>query len=191
MLGQLGWNPGSDGVLVGPDGRRFQTSVWTTEGGDSEIAVIADYWKQIGVAAEQYIIPGAVVRDREARSRYPGFETSARGSGDSILARVDSRVSAGPRNNFSGANRGHYANPQLDDLIDRYRQSVSEQEQAQSIRAVSDLVAEDLPLMLLYYNPTTPAVREGVKAFDDFRGGAEASRLFGTFSRNAHEWDRV
>jgi ABC-type transport system substrate-binding protein len=129
------------------------------------------------------------VRDREARSRYPGFETSARGSGDSILSRVDSRVSAGPRNNYSGANRGHYVNPALDGLVDRYRQSVSEQDQGQSIRAVSDSMAEDLPLMLLYFNPTTPAVRKGVKALDDFRGGAEASRLFGTFSRNANEWD--
>ncbi len=189
MLGQLGWSPGPDGVLVGPGGQRFQTSLWTTEGGDSEIAVIADYWKQVGVAAEQYIVPGAIVRDREARSRYPGFETSARGSGDSILSRVDSRVSAGPRNNFSGANRGHYVNQGMDDLIDRYRQSISAQDQGQSIRAISDLLAEDLPLMLLYYNPTTPAVRKGVKALDDFRGGAEASRLFGTFSRNAHEWD--
>lgn len=189
MLGQLGWAPGPDGVLVGPDGRRFQTSLWTTEGGDSEIAVIADYWKRVGVSAEQYIIPGAVVRDREARSRYPGFETSARGSGDSILSRVDSRVSASPRNNYSGANRGHYVNPRMDELVDRYRQSVSEQEQGQSIRAVSDFMAEDLPLMLLYYNPTTPAVKKGVKALEDFRGGAEASRLFGTFSRNASEWD--
>ena len=50
-------------------------------------------------------------------------------------------------------------------------------------------MAEDLPLMLLYYNPTTPAARRGVKALEDFHGGAEASRLFGTFSRNAHEWD--
>jgi hypothetical protein len=45
--------------------------------------------------------------------------------------------------------------------------------------------------MLLYYNPTTPAVRKGVKALEDFHGGSEASRLFGTFSRNAHEWDLV
>jgi hypothetical protein len=102
---------------------------------------------------------------------------------------VDSRVSASPRNNYSGANRGHYVNTALDDLIDGYRQSVSEQQQSRSIRAVSDFMVDDLPLMLLYYNPTTPAVRRGVRALDDFRGGSEASRLFGTFSRNAHEWD--
>jgi peptide/nickel transport system substrate-binding protein len=189
MLGELGWSPGADGVLVGPEGRRFNVGLWTTEGGEKEIAVIADYWKQIGVSAEQYVFAGAVVRDREARSKFPGFETSARGSGDSLLSRVDSRTSAVPRNNYSGANRGHYVNPRIDELIDRYRQSADPRQQAPAIKALSDALAADLPLMLLYYNPTTPAVRKGVKALDDFRGGSEASRLFGTFSRNAHEWD--
>lgn len=189
LLAELGWTPGADGVLVGPDGRRFATQLWTTEGAENEIAIIADYWKQIGVSAEQTIIAGAIVRDREARSKYPGFETSARGSGDSILSRVDSRVASTARNNYSGANRGGYRHPRMDELIDRYRQSISEQDQTQAIRAISDTMVEDLPLMLLYFNPTSPAVRKGVKAYDDFRGGAEASRLFGTFSRNSHEWD--
>jgi peptide/nickel transport system substrate-binding protein len=191
MLGELGWAPGGDGILVGPEGRRFNVGLWTTDGAENEIAVIADYWKQIGVSTEQYVFGGALVRDREARSKFPGFETSARGYGDSILSRVDSRTSATGRNNYSGANRGHYNNPRMDELIDRYRQSTDERQHAQAARALSDAMASDLPLMLLYFNPTTPAVRAGVKALDDFRGGSEASRLFGTFSRNAHEWQVV
>ena len=94
-----------------------------------------------------------------------------------------------PRNNYSGANRGHYVNPRVDELIDRYRQSADQRQEAEAIKAVSDFLASDLPLMLLYFNPTTPSVRAGVNALDDFRGGSEASRLYGTFSRNAHEWD--
>jgi peptide/nickel transport system substrate-binding protein len=188
MLGQLGWTPGPDGVLVGADGRRFLTSLWTTEGGDTEIAVIADFWKQVGVQAEQYIVAGAIVRDREARTKYPGFETSARGSGDSILSRFDSRTAAVAANQYSGGNRGGYRNPEMDQLIDRYRQSVNERDLAQAARAISNLVAEDLPVSLLYYNPTTPSVRKGIRALEDFPGGAEASRLYGTFTRNAHLW---
>jgi peptide/nickel transport system substrate-binding protein len=188
MLGQAGWSPGGDGVLVGPDGRRFVAALWTTQGAEREIAVIADFWKQVGVQADQYVVPGARVRDRQYRSEYPGFETSAAGSGDAILNRVDSRQSAVPPN-YSGTNRGHYVNPQFDPLVDRYRQSLTEREQSQAIRAVSDALVDDLPLLLLYFNPTTPAVRKGIQALDDFRGGAEGARLFGTFTRNAHEWD--
>jgi peptide/nickel transport system substrate-binding protein len=188
-LGQLGWSPGNDGVLVGPGGARFTTNLWTTEGGESEIAIIADYWKKVGVSAEQYVIGGAIVRDREARTKYPGFETSARGSGDSILSRVNTQAIANAANRYSGGNRGGYSNPQLDQLITRYYRSISTQDQSAAIRAIDDVVAADLPVMLLYFNPTTPAVRKGIKALDDFRGGAEASRLFGTFSRNAYQWD--
>src|SRR5262249_45762244 len=75
MLAELGWNPGGDGILVGPEGRRFNVALTTTEGAEKEIAVVADFWKRIGVASEQSIAAGAVVRDREARSKYPGFET--------------------------------------------------------------------------------------------------------------------
>src|SRR5206468_1459993 len=148
----------------------------------------ADYWKQIGVQADQYVVGGAIVRDREARTKYPGFETSARGSGDSILSRFDSRVAAVPANQYSGANRGGYRNENMDQLIDRYRQSVNQRDLTQAAKALSDFVAEELPVMLLYFNPTTPSVRKGVRALDDFKGGAEGSRLFGSFSRNAYEW---
>jgi ABC-type transport system substrate-binding protein len=185
MLNQAGWTPGGDGTLVGPNGQRFTTALWTTEGWDNEIAVIADYWKQVGVAAEERIVMGG----GQTGARYPGFQTAVVGWGDSVLLRMDGRLAAGPQNNYSGTNRGSYQNQRLDDLIDQYRRSIVERDQAQAIRGIADLVAEDLPVILLYFNPTRPAVRTGVKALEDFRGGAEATQPYGTFSRNAHEWD--
>src|SRR5439155_22738303 len=139
MLAQLGWNPGADQVLMGSTGERFSIPLWTTEGGDREIALIADYFKQVGVASDQYVVPGARVRDREYRATYPGMETSAAGYGDSILNRVDSRQAAIPPN-YSGTNRGHYSSPQLDRLIDRYRGSIAPREQEQAAKAISDLI---------------------------------------------------
>ncbi len=188
ILERLGWRMGGDQVLVSPSGERFTTNLWTTEGGGREIALVGDYLKQIGIGAEQYVIPGARVRDREYRSLYPGMETSAAGYGDSILNRVDSRQSAiAP--NYSGTNRGHYLNPSLDTLIDRYRGSIAIRDQEQAVAAIAQSMATDLPLLLLYFNPTTPAARKGIKALDDFMGGAEGAQLYGTFTRNAHEWD--
>jgi peptide/nickel transport system substrate-binding protein len=185
LLTEAGWTPGPDGVLVRADGRRFTTALWTTEGWDNEIAVIADYWKQVGVAAEERITVGGT----EVGTKYPGFQTAVVGWGDSVLGRIDSRVASGAQNNFSGSNRGNYRNPQLDEMIDHYRQSVGAREQADAITQVAGFVSEELPIILLYFNPTRPAVRTGVKALGDYRGGAEASQPFGTFSRNAHEWD--
>ena len=60
MLGEAGFNPTADGAMVGPDGQRLSVKLWTTEGGDREIAIIADYLQQVGATvAEQMVIPGA------------------------------------------------------------------------------------------------------------------------------------
>jgi ABC-type transport system substrate-binding protein len=187
MLTEAGWTAGADGILVGPDGRRFTTSLWTTEGWDNEIAVIADYWKQVGVQAEERITVGGT----EVGTKYPGFQTAVVGWGDSVLGRIDGRAASTQQNNYSGSNRGNYRNAQLDEMIDRYRGSVSDRDQAQAIKQIADFVTDELPVILLYFNPTRPAVRTGVKALEDYRGGAEATQPYGTFSRNAHEWDLV
>jgi len=51
-------------------------------------------------------------------------------------------------------------------------------------------VLEELPIMLMNYQVAVVFARKGVTAFqDDFAGGSEAGRIYGTYSRNAHEWD--
>ncbi len=55
---------------------------------------------------------------------------------------------------------------------------------------IQDLLVDELPLLLLNVNIANVFARTGVTAFaDDFAGGSEAGRLYGTYSRNAHEWD--
>jgi len=50
----------------------------------------------------------------------------------------------------------------------------------------------ELPIGLLAYEVSTVLARKGVTAFaDDFAGGADSGRAYGTYSRNAHEWDIV
>ena len=49
---------------------------------------------------------------------------------------------------------------------------------------------EELPILPLNYQVTVVFARKGVTAFqDDFPGGSEAGRIYGTYSRNAQEWD--
>ncbi|MBM2812805.1 MAG: 4-phytase, partial [Chloroflexi bacterium] len=92
MLRDLGWSPNSDGTLrSNADGRRFHTSISATGGAvaEREIAVYADYWKRIGVEAEELVIPAARVRDAEYRALYPSWEASSQAGGDDILARLE------------------------------------------------------------------------------------------------------
>ena len=57
------------------------------------------------------------------------------------------------------------------------------------MKAISDFVTEELPFLPIYFTTVEVAVRKGVRALDDHRGGANATRPHGTYSRNAHLWE--
>jgi len=46
-----------------------------------------------------------------------------------------------------------------------------------------------LTRFLLFYSPEPIVVRKGIRALDDWQGGAEAAQTYGTYSRNAYLWD--
>src|SRR5207248_7807216 len=57
LLREAGWAPSADSVLRNAaDGRRFQTSIWTTPGSEAEISAIADYWRRIGLDIEEFSV---------------------------------------------------------------------------------------------------------------------------------------
>jgi len=191
-LTDLGWMRGADGALTNrADGRRFKVEVWTTQDNEREASILADMWKQIGVESPLFIIPNARLDDRELRQSFTGVEISARGYADHILTRAEcSTVPTAPR--FSAANRGHYCNPEMDRLIGIYRSSITRADQGRAIADVARFHAEDLPMMQLYFNLSHPTVVKGLTALaDDFAGGVQASGYFGSYFRNAHEWDWV
>jgi peptide/nickel transport system substrate-binding protein len=189
MLADAGWTRGADGVLTNREGRRFRTEVWTTQDNESEATILADMWKQVGVDSPVTIIPNAQVDNRELRQSYSGVEISARGYGDSILTRAEcSTGSAPPR--YAGSNRGHYCNPQMDDLIEKYRASISRAEQGRTIADIARLHAQDLPMMQLYFNLSHPTVIRGFNALtNDWTGGIQGGGYYGSYFRNAHLWE--
>jgi ABC-type transport system substrate-binding protein len=130
------------------------------------------------------------VRDREYRQQFPGGEITARGSHDAILTRLECGEQPTPQNRFSGNNRGHWCNQEYERLVTSYRTNLVENGRGQAIKLIQDLVLEELPILLLNTSVAPVIARRGVTAYeDDFPGGSEAGRIYGTYSRNAHEWD--
>ncbi len=187
---QAGWRRGQDGMLATPGGERLRIEARDNAGSEDTTAIIRDMWRQVGVDAEMFIVPAARTRDAEFRQQFPGVEISARGSGDSVLTRLECGEQPSPQNRFSGNNRGHWCNPEYERLVTEYRSALREDVRGQTVKQIQDLMLEELPLMLLQYRVLVAFARKGVTAFqDDFDGGADAGRLYGTYSRNAHEWD--
>ena len=59
----------------------------------------------------------------------------------------------------------------------------------QTIKAISDFIVAELPILIAYGTAWPLAVRKGVKALDDVGGGGGGGAAYGTYTRNAHIWD--
>jgi peptide/nickel transport system substrate-binding protein len=192
LLQEAGWRPGPSGTAMNSSGEPLHLEIRNTSdssGGGQAAAVIADMWKSVGVDPEIYIVPTARVRDTEFRQQFPGGEITARGNQDSILTRLECIEQPTPQNRFAGNNRGHWCTPEYERLVGAYRASLDERSQGLAIRAIQDLVVDQLPMLPLNVGISSVFARRGVTAFqDDFAGGADG-RIYGSFSRNAHEWD--
>jgi hypothetical protein len=116
-------------------------------------------------------------------------EISARGYGEHILTRAECvTLPTAPR--WAGANRGHYCNPEMDRLIGEYRASITRVDQGRWIGEIARFHAQELPMMNLYFNLSHPGIVKGLTALvDDFPGGVQTGGYYGSYFRNAHEWE--
>lgn len=185
-----GWRRGADGILTNAAGEHIKVQIKIGASSQRQGALINDMWHQIGVDSDIYVTPPARVADREFSQAFPGGEIVGRGSHDAVLTRLECGEIPAARNAYAGNNRGHWCNEEYDRLVNAYRTDLTEAGRGQTMARIQDLLVDELPLLLLNVNIANVFARTGVTAFaDDFAGGSEAGRLYGTYSRNAHEWD--
>jgi peptide/nickel transport system substrate-binding protein len=186
-LAAAGWQRGEDGRLLLADGRQVQIEVKSDDARwAKEVALIADFWRRVGVDAVEYQPSRALARDREHRSSYSGVTVRARGSEEDVFGSFDSRYHATPQNRWTGGNLAHYSSPALDQLIDRLSATLEERDQAVILKEMGDLLADDLPTLPIYFAVTFAVVRKGVNALhDDYAGISDV----GVMARRAYLWD--
>ena len=183
LLRDAGWAlPTPDGVLQhASDGRRFRNVLSSTLDGTQQIAVIADYWRKVGLDVEEVVVPPAQSSNLEYRASYAGWEITSntyptlKGPGASAQTR------------WVG-NRPGYDDPRLNALINTFQSSISEREQFQTMIAINDFIAANVLFLPLFGNSYHLGIRKGIRALDDREGGDGGMRL-GSYSRNSHLWD--
>jgi len=71
---------------------------------------------------------------------------------------------------MKGANRGHYSNPRVDELIDFARRELDMEKRKEAYQEIQRIVAEDLPYVSLFYRDNVCVYNkriEGVKIYPD------------------------
>jgi peptide/nickel transport system substrate-binding protein len=172
LLAEGGWTRGSDGTLVHPSGERFEIEIWVNPQADERIGtVIADSWKNLGVAVTTNFIPAARTDDREYTAQHPG-PLVATAYGDWSSDRLDSRQLATAANRWSGRNRAGYANPRFDALRDQLLQTVEPAQRLPLLREQVQLITSDVGFMPLYWELWPLPSLKSVKAdIDPNRAG--------------------
>jgi peptide/nickel transport system substrate-binding protein len=187
LMVEAGWRRSADGRMLNADGVPVQLELRAMPSYDKETAIVADYWRRVGVDPTEQVLSPTLNRDSEYRARSPAFETADRGNGDGILVAFDGRLHSLPENRWQGANVTHYANARVDGLIDQLYGTIDTDRQGQMLKEIGQVLAEDLPVLPLYFRTSFAAVRTGVRAMvDDYRG----TRGSGAPARHAHLWDR-
>lgn len=190
-FGEGGWRRAADGRMVSSQGQQVQIEIRANRESAREIALVADFWRRLGLDVSELTPAPALARDPEWQSKFPALESTARGTGDQIFTTFDGRLPSTAENRWTGANRAHYANPALDRLIDRLHATLPQREQGLVLREMGELLATDLPALPLYFAPAFAAMNRGVRALvDDYAGTRGPASGPGLMSRNAHLWDR-
>jgi peptide/nickel transport system substrate-binding protein len=184
LLREAGWERGPDGIMA-KGGARFAVSV---RGDENIVAIIADQWKSIGVDPRQDNLPPQLERDRAARASFTGFDVN---TGPTSLLNAMTKFSGdyipGPENQWTGLNRGGYANPAWDDLARSIFVTIDEARRLEAERQLVQIFSTDLPALPLYFGLETVPVGGGLTGIQPITGNPHTGTILHTW--NVHEWD--
>lgn len=175
LLAQAGWVRGADGTLAhSQSGERFETELWTTvgTGTEKEAHILADGLKAVGIRLNVYVLPAALAQDREQQSKFP-FASLTDPRWDSLYDQLlDSRSIPTAENRWSGRNRGGYANPNYDAIVDRLRVTIELRDQAALHRQLLEVGMGDVATIPLYWVVDPVFVLKGTRGpIEAVRGG--------------------
>jgi peptide/nickel transport system substrate-binding protein len=183
LMAEAGLTRGADGTYVGADGR-FSGEVGTTSGGDneSEAAILADGFRRSGFAIREAVLSNVLAQDNQLRSTFPTLFTSNTNMGIPAMLNFVSDGIPSAANRWRGGNRGAWANPEFDRLMDAFGTTLDRSERnAQVARAVT-LLSEELPAVPLFFRSQPFAHVSELR-------GPEQSAPEASIPWNVHTWE--
>ena len=171
LLADAGWKDrDADGLLV-KDGKPFTFELLTNQGNDErkKIAeIVQSELRELGVGVEIRIIEWAALLKDYIRKRR--FEAIVLGWGtgfdpDQYVIWHSSQTGPDQMNHIG------YANPEADEMLERGRASCVQSERVRYYRRLQEILAEDEPLVFLYFRDALPVVSSRIYGIEPSPNG--------------------
>ncbi|MBM4261680.1 MAG: hypothetical protein FJ145_09640 [Deltaproteobacteria bacterium] len=191
LLADAGWKPGPDGVLTNDKGEKLEFEFRVTaERRDHEQAqaIIADYWKKIGVRTNIKNMPNRLLNSAENRSRWPGaFIGSHNVTVEEWPERFHSKNIPTAENKYAPENVSGWKDPKKDAILDDINSIITDQQSEKLQIEFCKMFSDQLPHLPIYYSPEVLVSKRGLTGLTPRQesGGQNSS------SWNTHRWDKA
>ncbi len=170
LLAEAGWkNRDTDGVLM-KDGKRFEFELLTNQGNDErkKIAeIVQASLKDVGIAVDIRILEWSTLLKEYVRKRR--FEALILGWG--IGVDPDQYLIWHTAKDDHSLNTISYSNPEVDELLERGRSTCSQPDRVKYYYRIQEILAEDAPVVFLYFRDALAAVSSRVHGIDPGASG--------------------
>ena len=166
LLAEAGWTErNSDGFLV-KDGRPFTFELITNQGNDERkkvAEIIQASLREVGIGVDIRIIEWAAFLKEHVHKRR--FDALVLGWGtspdpDQYVIWHSSQTNPPQLNQIS------YVNPEVDRLLEEGRASCVQADRVKSYHRIHEILAEDQPVIFLYWRDALPVVASRVRGID-------------------------
>jgi peptide/nickel transport system substrate-binding protein len=156
LLAEAGFPHGFRLTIHGPSDR------WNNDG--RVVATVAQMLTHVGITTKAEALPFAIYVPRESHGDF-SFHLSGAGSwtGEGSAALLDTLATQDQSKGRGAVNRGRYSNPEMDRLINEAAHTLDDSRREQLVIAATDLMAREVPFVLLYQEMNIWAARKGFR----------------------------
>jgi peptide/nickel transport system substrate-binding protein len=166
LLAEAGWTERNGEGLLVKDGRPFTFELITNQGNDERkkvAEIIQASLREVGIGVDIRIIEWAAFLKEHVHKRR--FDALVLGWGtspdpDQYVIWHSSQMTPPQLNQIS------YANPEVDRLLEEGRASCVQADRVKSYHRIHELLAEDQPVIFLYWRDALPVVSSRVRGID-------------------------
>lgn len=171
LLAEAGWTDSDNDGLLDKDGQPFAFTILTNQGNDQRIkagTIIQQRLAKIGVKVEIRIVEwAAFIKEFVNKGDFDAIILGWNIIPDPDIYSVWHSSAFSPK----GLNHTHYANAELDELLDKGRHLLKEEDRKPIYDRVQEILHEDQPYTFLFYSESLPIVQARFKGIEPAPAG--------------------